>query len=308
MVVSTLSRPRVGHADDDILDAEVGAGLDDRLHGRDHAFGALQREPLVAEIFELQEAFERFRRVELAEDVVLVVEIESRLVSGVLEALLQPGLLLGILDMHELDPDGRAIGLLKHVEQFAQRRELEPEYAVDEDRAVVVGFRETVARGVELRMVLFAFELERVEVGDQVAAHPVGADHHQRADAVERLLADLLGAQRLVRRPSARRGQGVAVCAVGLVEFFITLARRRQAEFKLLEHGLGVVSERGEERAPLGGHRVGLLDEAGVEPFDEGAVGAEQKGGFVESCGHAVHCLGGCGSARTGTARSACLP
>ena len=77
----------------------------------------------------------------------------------------------------------------------AQRRELEPEHAVEEDRAVHVGIGEAVGARIELLLVLGRLEPERIEVGVEMAARPIGADQHQRMDRVARRLLHLGGGQ-----------------------------------------------------------------------------------------------------------------
>ena len=79
---------------------------------------------------------------------------ERGLVADALDALLDPGLLRRILDVHVLDADLAAIGLAHDLQDLAQRRGLEAEHVVDEDRPVEVGFGEAVGRGVELGMAL----------------------------------------------------------------------------------------------------------------------------------------------------------
>ena len=56
--------------------------------------------------------------------------------SGAFDALLDPGLLLGIGDVHELDAERRAIGALQDRQHLADGGEFEPEHVVDEDLAV----------------------------------------------------------------------------------------------------------------------------------------------------------------------------
>ena len=77
-----------------------------------------------------------------------------RQVVDALHALLDPGLLVGILDVHELDADRAAVGLAQDLDDLAERRLLEAEHVVEEELAVEVGVGEAVGLGVELRVVL----------------------------------------------------------------------------------------------------------------------------------------------------------
>ena len=48
----------MGHAQNDLLEAELAAALEDLLERRDHGLAALQAETLGAGVFHLQETFE----------------------------------------------------------------------------------------------------------------------------------------------------------------------------------------------------------------------------------------------------------
>ena len=61
--------------------------------------------------------------------------------------------------------------------------EFEAEHVVEEDLAVAVGLREAVMGGMQLLGVAARLEIERIEIGVEMAAHPVGADQHEGAHA-----------------------------------------------------------------------------------------------------------------------------
>ena len=63
----------VGHADDDLVQAGLGGGLQHLVEQRDQRLAALQREPLLADVLGLQEGLERLGRVEPVEDVLLLL-------------------------------------------------------------------------------------------------------------------------------------------------------------------------------------------------------------------------------------------
>src|SRR3546814_9703510 len=71
---------------------------------------AIEAEPLGAGIFPVEELLEHLRRGQPVEDRPLAPVGEIGLVTNSLDALLDPGLLLGIRDMHVLDADIAAIG------------------------------------------------------------------------------------------------------------------------------------------------------------------------------------------------------
>src|SRR5262249_58280155 len=85
-----------------------------------------------------------------------------------LDALLDPTLLRGVGNMHELDAERLAIGAAKDCENFAQGAEFEAEHAVEKDLAVVVRFREAVGARIEILLVMVRLATERVEIGVEV--------------------------------------------------------------------------------------------------------------------------------------------
>ena len=194
----------MGHAERDVAQAQLAAPLDDLLESRDHRLRAVEAEPLGSRILDVEEPLEALALDQLAEDGALAFLGELDFLVGPLDALLNPGLLGRIGDMNEFEADRAAIGAPEDREHFSQGRVFEPEHMIDEDLAVVVGFLEAVGRGMELLVIPLRLEAERVEIGVEMAAHAVGADHHQRAHEVAGRAANLvLGRRRL--RPSFRR-------------------------------------------------------------------------------------------------------
>src|SRR5687767_4324646 len=98
------------HAEDDLARAEMPAALDDLLERRDERFRPVQPETFRAGIFQVDELFEAFRLDELVEDGALAFRREADLLVRTFDALLDPGLLLRIGDVHELHAKCRAIG------------------------------------------------------------------------------------------------------------------------------------------------------------------------------------------------------
>ena len=127
---------------------------------------------------------------QLVEDRALAFRREGDVLVLALDALLDPGLLRRRGDVHELDADVAAVGAAHDLHDLADGRHLEAQHLVDEDRAVEVGFREAVGLGPQLLVDLALGQAERIEVGGEMPHHAIGADQHQRADAV------LRGAQR----------------------------------------------------------------------------------------------------------------
>ena len=95
----------VGHADDELLDAQRRALLDDRVEDRDERLAAFEREPLLADVLGVQELLEQLGLVERDEDAVLLLQAEREAVADRLHPLGQPVADVERVDVHELDAD-----------------------------------------------------------------------------------------------------------------------------------------------------------------------------------------------------------
>ena len=100
------------------------------------------------------------------------------------DLLLDPGALLGILNVHVLDTDGARVRVAQDAEDFAQFHERPAPEATGGEFAIEIPQGELVREDVEIGMGALVV-LERVGVGHEVAAHAIGVD-------------DLLHAHRLV--------------------------------------------------------------------------------------------------------------
>ncbi|MBA7468558.1 hypothetical protein ES707_03809 [subsurface metagenome] len=281
------------HADHDLLHAEIAAALDDLLQRRDQRLAAVEAEALGAGELDVAEFLETFGLDQLVEDGAPAFAGEADLLVRTLDALLDPGLLRGVGDVHEFDAERLAIGALANRGDLAQRAVFEAEHMIEEDLAVIVGFDEAVRARVELLAVLLRLDAERIELGVEMAAHAVGADQHQRAHGVARCLMQFggrdvgaalfsslglrlggeLGADGLLdQRPVAvERGSQI-------------IARRQRpviaspgSAFGVLLHVSRAVLQALEELLPLAIDRIGVLFVAGIEIVDIGGVGALQK-------------------------------
>src|SRR5688500_6447451 len=128
----------MGHAEHDLLQAERAAALDDLLQRRDERLAAIQSETFGALVLDVDELLEAFGLDQLLQNRLLALGGEGDLLVGALYARLDPGLLLGIGDVHELDTERRAVGPRQNVEHLGYGRVFESEYAIDEYFAAVV--------------------------------------------------------------------------------------------------------------------------------------------------------------------------
>jgi len=108
-----------------------------------------------------------------------------------------------ILDVHVLDADRAAVRVAQHAEDLAQERRAAPAEASRDELTVEIPEGQAVARDVEIG-VRALLVLERVDVGHEVAAHPVGVDELLHAgglvDGVGEVDVDVGGpVDRLVR-------------------------------------------------------------------------------------------------------------
>ena len=110
----------------------------------------------------------------LLEDVALLVGRERD--GDAFDLLLDPALLVGLLDVHVLDADGAAVGVAQEVQDVAEGMAVAPADAVGEELAVEVPDGEAVGGRVELGVHARLLGRQRVEVGDEVAPHPVHVD------------------------------------------------------------------------------------------------------------------------------------
>ena len=85
-----------------------------------------------------------------AEDLALLVG--GRVDVHALDLLLDPRLLVGLLDVHVLDADGARVRVAQDAEDVAQRHDALAREAAGGELAVEVPDRETPVDGVELRV------------------------------------------------------------------------------------------------------------------------------------------------------------
>jgi hypothetical protein len=186
----------VGHAEHDVLHAEMAAALNDLLQGRDHGLAAVEPEALGAEEFEPAEFFEDLGLDQLVEDCLLAFRREGDLLVAALDPLLQPQALLGIVDVHVFVADGAAIGAPAELDDLPRAGRFETHDAIGEDRTVEVFLVETVIGGLQPRVLDALHEPQRIEVGLEVAHDAVGANEIDGADRVARGFEDGVGRRR----------------------------------------------------------------------------------------------------------------
>src|ERR1700761_6536931 len=179
------------HANHDFLYAEIAAALDDLLQRGDQRLAAVEAEALGAGELDVAEFFEAFGLDQLVEDGAAALAGEADLLVRTFDALLDPRLVRGIGDVHELDAERLAVGAFADRDDLAQRAVFEAQHVIEENLAVEIGLGEAVGARVELFAIARRLDAERIELGVEMAAHAVGADQHQRADGIPRRLVQL---------------------------------------------------------------------------------------------------------------------
>ena len=202
------------HAEHDLGDAQRAAHLDDRFHRRDHRLAAIKAEALGADIFAAQEALILLGFHQLVEDGALAVGGEVDFLVASLELLLQEAALLHIIDVHILEADVPAVVALQDAHQLADGGRLEAKRPADMHRPVEILLAKAMPARRQVRRQVACRQPQRIEIGGQMPAHPVGADQHHRIDRILRGAGDLGGAG--PRRSGRSRSATANLCrAVG---------------------------------------------------------------------------------------------
>src|SRR5262249_18063321 len=161
----------MSHGDDDLLDFLLGGLVDGKVQERDQAFPPFQGERLGSEVLPAEKFLEDDRIGEPGEDpdLFLAAKVETILCS--LHALLQPVPDCQLVNVHELDADGPAIGVAEPLEDFPQRY-----------RAIA----ESIAGKPAIHLRLAESIKFRLELGDAWTRHPQWIDggYHMAPDAV----------------------------------------------------------------------------------------------------------------------------
>ena len=95
--------------------------------------------------------------------------------------------------MEEFDAERLTIGSTQNGDDLAHRAEFEPQHMIEKNAAIEIGLAEAVGARIELLLVLRRLEPERIEIGVEMAARPIGANEHQRPDRIAGRALDLGG-------------------------------------------------------------------------------------------------------------------
>ena len=93
------------------------------------------------------------------------------------------------LDVPILDADFAAIGALQNVENLAQRGAVSARQSVGYEFAIEIPNCKSVSFNIEFRMVKHRHRVQRVDIGNQVAAHAISIYQRDDASFLGRLLS-----------------------------------------------------------------------------------------------------------------------
>jgi hypothetical protein len=145
------------------------------IQPRHQRFPAGKGEAFLAHELGVQKVFEHHRLGQFPEEVALGGEIEIGPVTGGLHTLLQPADFFRGADVHELGPDGPAVGILEVLDNPAQRRRTDADLRARLEDGVEIGLGQAeVLQGQGGGV--FAADAHRIGPGEEVAAAAVALD------------------------------------------------------------------------------------------------------------------------------------
>ena len=273
----------VGHADDDLVEAVVGCGVEQAVQGHDEGLPSLEAEALLAHVLGLQEGLEGLGLLQLGEDPTAL--LVGDVLPVALEALLPPGALGRVLDVHVLHAHGAAVGVAQHLEDLAQGGPIAPAQPPGGEGAVQVPQAQPVGGDVQVGVAAQAVG-ERVVVGGQVAALTVGVDELGHARRLAGLQLGVVGGvvHPLDRLEGDAQGlEGPVPEAVQSQELAFHQAQEI-ARGGALDDAVVVGGGQGDDLADgLAGQRVGARTGEGgrvvhaADPHDESLAGHEAR-------------------------------
>ena len=177
----------VGHADDHLTNAVRGAMFNHRIEGGNQRFPAFQREPLLSDEFLLQEFFEERCLAQLFENLLPIHSFNARPVRQ-LNRLANPLLPLDIADVHVLDANAVAVGLLQMRHDVAQFCRPDAHLLARLEHGVQVGITQAKMTERHVGGVLPS-GANGIRLGEEVTAGPVAMDQVKHLKFLERLRA-----------------------------------------------------------------------------------------------------------------------
>ena len=168
----------MGHAINNIAHTDLAAIFNDIFKRRQHRFTAIKPETLGPDIFLAEEIFIFLAFDNLVEDCLLAFRREVDFGVLAFHPVLQKTSLLDIGYMHIFEADRATIIGPQHRFDFADGSRIKTQDPAEENRRVhffcskTVEFRRKISRFFKLG------QAQRIKIGTEMPAHPIGADQH----------------------------------------------------------------------------------------------------------------------------------
>ena len=175
-----VQTPAMGHPQNNAGHALLTGVFDGEIQQRNQALAAFQGKALRPDEFCPDKLLEHHRVRQSRENAKLSLPAEGQPVLRALHAFLQPIAHPIIVNVHELNADGAAVGAAQPLDDLAQGQLTLRLHRRAGKGTVQVGLGESVTRQVELRWGDFGLT-QRVHMRDDVPAHSIAA--HQRVHA-----------------------------------------------------------------------------------------------------------------------------
>ena len=146
--MQNIQTATVRHAHHDFFQPQLRPALHHLFQRRDDSLTTIKAKTLGANIFFMEILFKIFGRNQTFINRHFTAFGEGRLVADAFDAFLNPSLLLRVLDMHELNPDGAAISIAHNRENFAQSCDFSAQNKIDKDRPIHIAFVKPIRGGV----------------------------------------------------------------------------------------------------------------------------------------------------------------
>gem|GEM_PF-7025214 len=252
----------MGHADDDFLGALFAGALDEFVHHRDERLAALERKAFLADKLFVQVGLHALGTGEQAQDVFLFLHRVARIALGLLDAFLDEGLLGLVRQVHVLDADRRAVGVLQPAQNLVQRQGVRGRHGAGVEQAAGVALGEAVVGDVERLDALQLHHAERVDIGAHVTVKPIGVDQTQNRTLLGHVL-----------RVVARAGRAMAAEIRPVITDVLDDLALHIGVAHVAAIGAFAIAEPVEITSPVVGHRAGIVEELFVQRLHEWDVG-----------------------------------
>ena len=182
----------VGHADDDVFNAQGAATFDDLLHRWDQAFAAIKPKAFGAHVFDMEKFFEAFRLDQFVENGFAALAGEADFFAVTFNTLFEPRGFFGIGNMHILQGESATIGAANNFQNLAHGGKLQPQNIIEKNRPVHIGLGEAIAGWLQLGARIILAHAQGIQIRRQVAADAVSTDQHQSPQTVKHCAFELI--------------------------------------------------------------------------------------------------------------------